>query len=86
MPEVTLDDRGRLLLDKGLRDKYGDKFVVVEALGEIVLIPVPKDPLATLQKEGEKLPKDMSIADLKKLAGKLAVEQAIPKNPAKKKR
>ena len=37
-----LDDRGRLLIAKETRDKYGDEFVVVEAPGEVILLPVPK--------------------------------------------
>ena len=77
MPEVILDDRGRLVLDKRLRDKFGDRFTIVEALGEIVLIPVPKDPLKTLQEEGKKLPSNMSVGDLKRLARDLAEEQAV---------
>jgi len=77
MPITKLDDRGRLLLPKESRDRYGDEFMVVEALGEIVLIPVPKDPLKALREEGKKLPKDMSVKDLKKLAHELALKELM---------
>jgi bifunctional DNA-binding transcriptional regulator/antitoxin component of YhaV-PrlF toxin-antitoxin module len=30
MPEVTLDDQGRLTLPEGLRKRYGDRYRVVE--------------------------------------------------------
>lgn len=77
MPDVTLDDRGRLLLPRELRKKYGEEFVVIEALGEIVLRPIPKDPIAALQKEGEKIPKDLSVADLKRIARERAMEDVL---------
>lgn len=77
MANVKLDDRGRLLLTKEIREKYGDEFVIVEAPGEIVLLPVPKDPLKSLREEGKKLPKDMSVKDLKKMARKLALKEVL---------
>jgi DNA-binding transcriptional regulator/RsmH inhibitor MraZ len=74
---IECDDRGRILLPKDVRNAYGEEFVLVKAPNEIVLIPVPKDPLKTLQEEGKKLPKDVSVAELKKLAHDLATEQAL---------
>ena len=77
MSKVELDDRGRLLLPRDIRERYGEEFEIIEVLGDIVLIPVPKDPLATLQKEGEKIPKDLSVSDLKKIVRDAAMEQAM---------
>jgi len=74
---IECDDRGRILLPKDVRDRYGKEFVLVKAPDEVVLIPVPKDPLKTLQEEGKKLPKHMSVIELKKMARDLAVEQAL---------
>lgn len=79
-----LDGRGRLLLEKDVRQKYGDEFVVIQMPGEIVLIPIPKDPLKALREEGKKLPKDMSIADLKKEMHEFALKEALERhNPVK---
>ena len=51
MKEVTvMDDRGRITLGKKIAKKYGRKFVVVPAMDEIVLMPVPQDPITDLQK------------------------------------
>lgn len=77
MDSVKLDDRGRILIAKKIREKYGDEFMLVEAPGEIVLLPVPKDPLKDLQELGKKLPKDMSVKDLKKMAQELALKEVL---------
>lgn len=74
---VVCDDRGRILLPKDLREEYGEKFIIAKAPGEVVLIPVPKDPLKDLRELGKKLPKDMSVADLKKLARELALKEVL---------
>lgn len=36
------DDRGRLYLDKSLRDQYGEKFHIVTYRNRIELVPVDK--------------------------------------------
>ncbi|MBI2579813.1 MAG: hypothetical protein HYW27_02835 [Candidatus Aenigmarchaeota archaeon] len=77
MQITKLDERGRLLIEKNIRDKYGDEFAVFEALGEIVLIPVPKDPLKALREEGKKLPKNMSVKELKVMARELALKEVL---------
>ncbi len=77
MAILKLDDRGRLLLSKETRRKYGNEFAVVQAPGEIVLIPVSKNPLKALRIEGKKLPKDMSIAEIKKRAREHAMKETL---------
>ncbi len=77
MENVKLDERGRLLLAKEIREEYGDEFVVVRSIGELVLIPVPKDPLKALRMEGKKLPEDMSVKDLKSLARNLILKEVM---------
>lgn len=39
------DDRGRLYLEKALRERYGETFHVVEYRDRIELVPVDDDPL-----------------------------------------
>lgn len=65
--EIFCDDRGRLLLTKDVREEYGEKFILVRASGELVLIPIPDDPIKDLQELGQKLPKHLSINQLKKI-------------------
>lgn len=65
MSEVTLDDRGRLTLPKAMRERYGDRYYVVEVHDGIKLIPIADDPLAALQDE---------FADVEKTAEELREE------------
>ena len=73
---VKCDDRGRLLLFKEIRDFYGDEFYVVKAPKEIVLIPVPENPLMALEEEGKKIPKKITIEQMKKEIDKSALKSA----------
>jgi len=51
MPEVTLDDRGRLTLPEEFREQYGDRYHVVDHHDGIRLVPIADDPLAALRDE-----------------------------------
>lgn len=51
MSDVTLDDRGRLTLPKEFRERYGDRYRVVETRDGIRLIPIADDPLEALREE-----------------------------------
>jgi len=51
MSEVTLDDRGRLTLPKEMRERYGDRYHIVELHDGIKLIPVSESPLDALRDE-----------------------------------
>ncbi|ELZ45267.1 hypothetical protein C463_06587 [Halorubrum californiense DSM 19288] len=51
MSEATLDDRGRMTVPKELRERYGDRYRIVEVHDGIKLIPVADDPLDALRDE-----------------------------------
>lgn len=51
MPDVTLDDQGRFTLPKELRERYGDRYHVVEVCNGVKLVPVSEDPLEALREE-----------------------------------
>ena len=53
-----------MYLKQSVRSRYGEKFLVLEVPGEIVLIPVPADPVEDLAQLGRPL-KDKSLDDLK---------------------
>jgi bifunctional DNA-binding transcriptional regulator/antitoxin component of YhaV-PrlF toxin-antitoxin module len=57
MSEATLDDRGRLTLPKELRERYGDRYHIVELHDGIKLVPVAADPLDALRDEFEDVEK-----------------------------
>jgi bifunctional DNA-binding transcriptional regulator/antitoxin component of YhaV-PrlF toxin-antitoxin module len=49
--DVALDDRGRLTLPKEVRERYGDRYHIVQLPDGIKLVPVAADPLETLRDE-----------------------------------
>jgi len=46
---TTADERGRIYLPKGVRDRYGDQYRIVELPTHVVLLPIDDDPLEGLQ-------------------------------------
>ena len=50
-----LDSKRRITFPKDIKDKYGTAFAIVRLRDEVLLKPMPKDPLKALQKEGRKL-------------------------------
>jgi len=65
MSEATLDDRGRLTLPKEVRERYGDRYHIVELHDGIKLVPIADDPLDALREE---------FADVEKSADELREE------------
>jgi len=59
MPKQTVlcDEKGRLVLPKSVRERYGCEFHIVPAVGEVVLVPISKNPLAELARMGKTLKK-----------------------------
>ena len=74
---IKLDERGRATLGKEVTEVYGDRFIIIKAPKEIVLKPLTKDPIKLLQKEGEKLPKGISIKQLRRIAYNRAMSGAL---------
>jgi hypothetical protein len=64
MIRATCDRKGRLYLQESVRAKYGKTFIVVEAPGELVLLPVPDDPVKDLREWGKPL-QGMSMEEIK---------------------
>ena len=51
MGRATLDDRGRLTLPKEIRERYGDRYYVVELRDSVKLVPIAEEPLESLRAE-----------------------------------
>jgi AbrB family looped-hinge helix DNA binding protein len=71
---VTTADNGRVYIPKDLREKFGEKFHIVEREDGIVLVPVSDDPLEALRDEFSDVEK--SVEELKEGAMETAVEEA----------
>lgn len=46
---TTADERGRIYLPKEVRDRYGDRYRIVELPTHVVLLPIDDNPLEGLQ-------------------------------------
>lgn len=74
MSDATLDDRGRLTLPKEIRERYGDRYYIVELHDGIKLIPVADDPLGALRDEFEDGEK--TAGELREEARETALDEA----------
>lgn len=74
MSDITLDDRGRLTLPKEMRERYGDRYHIVQVHDGIKLIPVAEDPLDALQNEFAGIEKTAS--ELREEAREAALDEA----------
>jgi bifunctional DNA-binding transcriptional regulator/antitoxin component of YhaV-PrlF toxin-antitoxin module len=45
----STDERGRLYLPTAVRERYGDRYRIVELPSHVALVPVDEDPVAGLQ-------------------------------------
>lgn len=58
------DAQGRLYLPKEIRERYGDKYHIVEYDDHIELIPVADDPLAAVREAAGEL-QDVPIEEIR---------------------
>ena len=65
MITAECDEEGRIQLGPQVRQRYGRRFFVLEAPGELVLLPVAEDPVKDLQEIGRSL-RGLSVEDLKR--------------------
>lgn len=62
---VETDSHGRIYLPADLRDKYGERFHVVEYSDRIELVPIEPDPLDAVRDEIGDTLADQSREDLR---------------------
>lgn len=74
--EIHTDDRGRVTIPKDVRDRYGDRYRLVELDSGIKLVPVPDDPLTALRAAASDELQAASLEELQDAAGEEAREQA----------
>ena len=70
-----LDSKRRIILPKDTEERYGKKFVIVRLQNEILLKPLPRDPLKALMREGRKL-RGVSVAQFEQEAEDALRERA----------
>jgi len=74
MSDITLDDRGRLTLPKEIRERYGDRYHVVQLPDGVKLVPVADDPLEALREEFADI--ETSAEELREEAREAALDEA----------
>ncbi|WP_049921145.1 AbrB/MazE/SpoVT family DNA-binding domain-containing protein [Halopiger djelfimassiliensis] len=74
MSDVALDDRGRLTLPKEVRERYGDRYHVVQLPDGVKLVPVADNPLEALRDEFADV--DKSADELREKARDDAIDEA----------
>jgi hypothetical protein len=73
---VETDSSGRLYLSAELRQKYGDKFHVVEYEDRLTLVPIDDDPLQAARDAAGDAFDDISPEELRKRAREQATADA----------
>lgn len=71
---VTKTDNGRVYIPKRLREKYGDRYRIVDSGDGLFLVPVPDEPLDALREEWSDV--DASVEELREEARAEAIERA----------
>lgn len=64
----SIDERGRIYLPKDVRERYGDKYRIVELPGHVALFPVDEDPLAGVREAVGDAFEEQDTAQLKQRA------------------
>lgn len=76
MEDVTTDERGRITIPKPLRERFGERYRLVELREGIKLLPRPENPVEALRSAaGEEL-REASMDDLRDAASEEGSEQA----------
>lgn len=73
---VETDSHGRLYLTSQLRQKYGEKFHVVEYEDRLELIPIDEDPLQAVREAAGDAFEGQSVEDLREEAREQAKQDA----------
>lgn len=73
---VETDSHGRLYLSSELREKYGEKFHVVEYEDRLELVPIDEDPLQAVREAAGEAFEGKSVEDLRSDALEQAENEA----------
>lgn len=65
MDELATDERGRITIPKELRERFGERYRLVELRDGIKLLPQPEDPVRTLREAASEEFKQASMDELR---------------------
>lgn len=73
--KLEADDRGRVTIPEETRERYGDRFRLVELDSSLKLVPIPDDPVETLRAAGSTELRPASLDELEAAASETAREE-----------
>lgn len=76
MSEVRTDERGRITIPESMRERFGERYRLVELHDGLKLVPVPDDPVAALEDAGSESLRAASMAELREAAHREGTDQA----------
>jgi len=76
MSEIQTDSRGRVTIPKRIRERFGERYRLVELDDGVKLVPIPDDPIASLRGAASDEFKSASIDELREAAIEEGREQA----------
>ena len=76
MSEVTTDERGRITIPKDLRERFGERYRLIELRDGIKLLPRPENPVETLRNAASDELKEASMEELREAGFDEARKQA----------
>ncbi|GAB3683053.1 hypothetical protein GCM10028857_09940 [Salinarchaeum chitinilyticum] len=66
--ERSTDKRGRITIPSDLRERFGDRYRVVELDDGIKLVPIPRNPIESLRESASDELRETSAAELRAVA------------------
>lgn len=76
MSEVSTDDRGRIYLPKEVRERYGERYRLVQLRNGIKLVPLSDDPVGALREALAPL-KGLSSEEVRRIAEEEGLREAL---------
>lgn len=76
MVEIATDERGRITIPKDIRERFGERYRLIELQDGVKLFPIPDDPVAALRDASSDEFKRASMDELREAALEEAREQA----------
>ncbi|ARS90319.1 AbrB/MazE/SpoVT family DNA-binding domain-containing protein [Natrarchaeobaculum aegyptiacum] len=75
MTEITTDERGRVTIPKEIRERFGERYRLIELRDGVKLLPVPDDPVSALRAASSDEFTEASMEDLREAGFEEARDQ-----------
>ncbi|MEY7850527.1 AbrB/MazE/SpoVT family DNA-binding domain-containing protein [Natrarchaeobius sp. A-rgal3] len=76
MTEIATDERGRITIPKEIRERFGERYRMVELRNGVKLLAVPDDPVTALREASSEEFKQASMDELREAGLEKAQEEA----------